>query len=71
MERQIIGMADPYPADPTVNDRIDELNGSMTERRQLGWEVLGAWYAMTADLYVRCLLVVYRFWHGGWRRTRG
>jgi hypothetical protein len=40
-ERQIIGMADPYPADPTVNDRIDELNGSMTERRKLGWEVLG------------------------------
>lgn len=37
-----------------------------------GWGlgVAGAWYAMTADLSVRAVLVVYRFWHGGWQRVR-
>lgn len=30
--------------------------------------VLGAWYAMVADLVVRCLLVSSRFFHGGWKR---
>ncbi len=36
-----------------------------------GWGlgVLGAWYAMAADLFVRALLVVYRFSHGGWKRV--
>lgn len=34
-----------------------------------GWGVQGAWYAMLADLSFRCLLVVYRFWHGGWKRV--
>jgi putative MATE family efflux protein len=33
------------------------------------WGVEGAWYAMLADLSFRCLLVVYRFWHGGWKRV--
>ena len=35
-----------------------------------GWGlgVLGAWYAMVTDLCVRATLVVYRFWHGGWKR---
>jgi Na+-driven multidrug efflux pump len=35
-----------------------------------GWGlgVQGAWYAMVADLSVRAALVLYRFWHGGWRR---
>jgi putative MATE family efflux protein len=32
------------------------------------WGVQGAWYAMLIDLSFRCLLVVYRFWHGGWKR---
>lgn len=34
-----------------------------------GWGVAGAWYAMAADLYVRCFLVVFRFAHGGWQRV--
>ena len=36
-----------------------------------GWGlgVVGAWYAMVADVWVRCLLVVVRFAHGGWKRT--
>lgn len=35
-----------------------------------GWGlgVAGAWYAMVTDLGVRALLVLYRFWHGGWTR---
>jgi putative MATE family efflux protein len=33
-----------------------------------GWGVQGAWYAMVADLVVRCVLVVFRFFHGGWKR---
>lgn len=34
-----------------------------------GWGVEGAWYAMLADLYVRCTLVSYRFLHGGWKKV--
>lgn len=34
----------------------------------LGWGVEGAWYAMATDLVVRCLLVTWRFQHGGWKR---
>jgi putative MATE family efflux protein len=33
-----------------------------------GWGVEGAWYAMVADVLLRCTLVSYRFWHGGWKR---
>jgi putative MATE family efflux protein len=33
-----------------------------------GWGVRGAWYAMVADVMVRCLLIAYRFNHGGWKR---
>jgi MATE family, multidrug efflux pump len=32
--------------------------------------VQGAWYAMALDIVVRCLLVVYRFWHGGWSHVQ-
>lgn len=35
----------------------------------MGWGVAGAWYAMVADLMIRCVLVVYRFLHGGWMRV--
>jgi putative MATE family efflux protein len=35
----------------------------------LGWGVRGAWYAMVADVLVRCALVTYRFSHGGWKKT--
>lgn len=34
-----------------------------------GYGVKGAWMAMVADVCVRCLLVVWRFWHGGWKRV--
>ena len=34
----------------------------------LEWGIVGAWYAMVVDLLFRCALVVYRFWHGGWKR---
>ena len=34
----------------------------------LGWGVVGAWYAMVVDVSVRCLLVLWRYWHGGWRK---
>jgi putative MATE family efflux protein len=41
-----------------------------TELTIPGWGlgVRGAWYAMIADLAVRCLLVVYRFLSGAWKR---
>ena len=29
--------------------------------------VEGAWYAELVDLLVRCLLIIYRFRHGGWK----
>lgn len=34
-----------------------------------GWGlgVVGAWYAMVADLVVRAALVSSRFGHGGWK----
>ncbi len=37
-----------------------------------GWGlgVLGCWYAMVADLHVRAALVLYRFFHGGWKDVR-
>jgi Na+-driven multidrug efflux pump len=31
--------------------------------------VAGAWYAMVADMLLRCALVVFRFLHGGWKRV--
>jgi Na+-driven multidrug efflux pump len=34
----------------------------------MGWGVLGAWYAMVADLVLRCVLVLGRFFQGGWKR---
>jgi putative MATE family efflux protein len=34
------------------------------------WGVAGAWYAMVADMLVRCALVVFRFLHGGWKRVQ-
>ena len=35
-----------------------------------GWGLglVGAWYVMVVDLWVRASLVGYRFWHGGWKR---
>jgi putative MATE family efflux protein len=35
-----------------------------------GLGVRGAWYAMVTDVVVRCVLIAYRFWHGGWKRVR-
>lgn len=36
----------------------------------LDWGVVGAWYAMLIDLFVRGLLVLGRFLHGGWQWVR-
>ncbi len=36
----------------------------------LDWGVIGAWYAMAADLMVRSLLVGARFARGGWRELK-
>ncbi len=33
----------------------------------LNWGIYGAWWAMVADVFVRALLVVIRFWQGGWK----
>jgi putative MATE family efflux protein len=33
------------------------------------WGVAGAWWAMVIDLTVRCALVTWRFFHGGWKRV--
>ena len=32
--------------------------------------VIGAWYAMVADLVLRSFLIGGRFWHGGWRYVK-
>ncbi|MGQ9604678.1 MAG: MATE family efflux transporter [Thermogutta sp.] len=36
----------------------------------LGLGVVGAWYAMVTDLYVRAVLMVWRVRHGGWKDVR-
>ncbi len=36
----------------------------------LGLGVIGAWYAMVTDLYVRAALMVWRVWQGGWKEIR-
>jgi putative MATE family efflux protein len=33
----------------------------------LGWGVIGAWYAMLADLWIRSGMMIARFLQGGWR----
>jgi putative MATE family efflux protein len=33
------------------------------------WGVEGAWWAMVTDLAVRCALVTWRFFHGGWKHV--
>jgi putative MATE family efflux protein len=35
-----------------------------------GYGVQGAWWAMVIDLIVRCLMVSFRFFHGGWKRVK-
>lgn len=35
-----------------------------------GYGVQGAWWAMVIDVAVRCLVISYRFWHGGWRHVK-
>ncbi len=35
-----------------------------------GLGVIGAWYAMITDVLVRSLLVLVRFFHGGWKSIR-
>ncbi|MCG3181528.1 MAG: putative FMN/FAD exporter YeeO [Phycisphaerae bacterium] len=38
--------------------------------RRLGFGVIGAWCVMCGDLVVRGSLMVWRFVHGGWKKTR-
>lgn len=49
---------------------FDTLSIPGTNWTLIGWGlgIQGAWYAMVVDLAVRATLVLYRFWHGGWRR---
>jgi Na+-driven multidrug efflux pump len=35
-----------------------------------GLGVVGAWYAMVADVILRSLLILTRFLQGGWKRVR-
>ena len=42
--------------------------GTQLEVQGLGLGVRGAWFAMAADLTVRGVLIVGRFFHGGWKR---
>jgi hypothetical protein len=39
-ERQIVGMADPYPADAGLRAQDEALRGSMSARRALAWSVV-------------------------------
>ncbi len=32
--------------------------------------IQGAWWAMVVDLWIRCLLVAWRFWQGGWQKIK-
>lgn len=50
---------------------FDALTVPGIESSVAGWGlgVVGCWYAMVADLYVRAGLVAYRFLHGGWKRV--
>lgn len=36
----------------------------------LGWGVLGAWVAMSSDVAIRSMMVVARFWNGGWKKIQ-
>jgi putative MATE family efflux protein len=36
----------------------------------LGWGLVGAWWAMVADVMVRCALILLRYRHGGWKRMK-
>ncbi len=39
----------------------------LADVKLLGWGVIGAWYAMVADLWIRSVLLVWRFANGKWR----
>lgn len=43
--------------------------GTYLLAHHLDYGVRGAWYAMVADIFVRAVLVGYRFWQGDWKRT--
>ncbi|MFP6657246.1 MAG: MATE family efflux transporter [Pirellulales bacterium] len=38
--------------------------------RYFEWGVAGAWYAAAIDLSLRCLMVIFRFRHGGWKHVK-
>ena len=35
-----------------------------------GMGIIGAWYAMVVDVVLRSLMIVARFWQGGWQHIR-
>lgn len=35
-----------------------------------GWGVYGAWWAMAADVFVRCGLISFRYWRGKWKTLK-
>ena len=37
---------------------------------ELAWGLLGAWLAMFVDLFVRGILLIYRFWSGKWKSVK-
>ncbi len=41
--------------------------GTTLEFSGLGWGVAGAWIAMAIDIIVRSIMVLSRFFHGGWK----
>jgi putative MATE family efflux protein len=36
----------------------------------MGWGIIGAWYSMVVDLFVRSLIIGWRFFGGKWRNVR-
>jgi len=42
----------------------------LSSPRHYDMGVVGAWWAMLLDMTVRCWLIVWRFRHGGWQRTK-
>lgn len=47
-----------------------QLPGTAVAVTGWGLGVVGAWYAMAADLAVRAVLILYRFSHGRWKQIR-
>jgi len=42
----------------------------LADVKLFGWGVIGAWYAMVADLWVRSVFLIWRFFSGKWRNVQ-